>query len=446
MTTRPADWQLVEEDDDPTPGEPSAISSEAAHCRHVGHEIRAQVGRLRRIAADGTLIGNYADKLRSEAGDLAGQLERTAGRYERVATELDRWAPQLEHAQAASLAALEKARQADAIRRVAPQPGDPSATAAEQAASDHARADLAAAIKQVEAAKDHFDREGTTTARAIRDAIEDDIKDSWWDNINDWVDRNAGWLEDLTEALSWIATGLAIIALFIPGVNLIAILAIGFTVATLIGHSLLAASGNGSWFDVGLDFLALATFGTGRIAAQGLKGVHAATRRAATTAARREAKKQALKTSHAERAGLGRLLNARGVNAGRRRGARKQIDAMHRNARRKGSAAAREVRNRPLAEATSSDAFKAGSDLGSARRWNDVNHLRAEFPTDPAVQQASRSAEAWRRTGQISYGWGTATDFGDKFAGDMFGRKDPIRPYQDFKSHEFWRMEVGSTW
>jgi hypothetical protein len=374
-----------------------------------------------------------------------------------VATELTRWAPHLEHAQDESLAALQQAREAHAARAAnvvmtaAPQPGDPPPSPAEQAETRRrqeaiatAEADLAAAVRRLDEAKEYRDHQAKATERAIRDAVEDDVKDSWWDSVKDWVDRNAGWLQTLTEALSWIATALAIAALFIPGVNLIVLLSLGALV--LAGRSLLAASDNGSWFDVGLDIFALLTLGTGRIATRGLKSVHAATRRAAASAARKEAKKRAMKASAQKRAGLGRQLNARGVKAAHRRGIRRQIDDMHRAARREGGIAAREIRDRPLAQATRAEGVSAGYDMNSARYWNDINQLRREFPTDPGVLQASRPAETWRRTNRIAFGSGAASDLGDKFAGDMFGRKEPIQPYQDFKKAEFWRTEIGSTW
>ena len=82
-----------------------------------------------------------------------------------------------------------------------------------------------------------------------------------------WVDRNAGFLSELADILGWIATAIAIVALFIPGLNILAFILLG---ALLAIHTLLALDGKGSWLSVGLDVLSIATLGLGMWAARGL--------------------------------------------------------------------------------------------------------------------------------------------------------------------------------
>jgi len=137
-----------------------------------------------------------------------------------------------------------------------------------EAALDEAARDLAAARRQLDDAVEHARSKGRHYAGRIKDAIDDDVKDSWWDNVKDWVDRNAGWIKAVTTALSIVATALAVLVLFIPGWNL---LAIGLLVGVVVGLSqgLLAASGNGSWADVGLTVFSLATLGLGRLGKPG---------------------------------------------------------------------------------------------------------------------------------------------------------------------------------
>lgn len=99
---------------------------------------------------------------------------------------------------------------------------------------------------------EHAHSKGRHYAGRINDAIEDDVKDGWWDNVKDWVDRHADSIKLVTKVLSYVVTALAIVALFIPGVNiLVAVLVLGGFL--LAGQTLLAASGNGSWVDVGPD-------------------------------------------------------------------------------------------------------------------------------------------------------------------------------------------------
>jgi len=53
--------------------------------------------------------------------------------------------------------------------------------------------------------------------------------------------------------------------------GILAGVAIGASSASLVGHSALAVSGHGSWVDVGIDVIALATFGAGRFLGPGVK-------------------------------------------------------------------------------------------------------------------------------------------------------------------------------
>ncbi len=78
-----------------------------------------------------------------------------------------------------------------------------------QSALDEASQDLAAARRQLEDAVDHARSEGSRHANRIREAIDDDVADSPWDNIKDWYDANAGWIKTVTKVLSYVAAALA---------------------------------------------------------------------------------------------------------------------------------------------------------------------------------------------------------------------------------------------
>jgi hypothetical protein len=86
--------------------------------------------------------------------------------------------------------------------------------------------------------------------------------------------------------LEVVATILAIVALFIPGVNIVAALlwiGFGLTAAALVGRVMLAMTGNGSWFDVAMDAFALLTFGVGKFASGLLEGFSEAAEKIAQT-------------------------------------------------------------------------------------------------------------------------------------------------------------------
>ncbi|WP_166851393.1 hypothetical protein [Isoptericola sp. BMS4] len=115
---------------------------------------------------------------------------------------------------------------------------------------------------------------GDAAERRITEAVDaDGLSDSAWDSFKSWVTDNMGWIKVLKDALSIIATALGVLSIFFP---LLLPFAAAFALATLVTSSTLAATGNGSWLDVGLDFVALATLGVGSVLGSGVKiGVRA---------------------------------------------------------------------------------------------------------------------------------------------------------------------------
>lgn len=331
---------------------------------------------------------------------------------------------------------------ANTVVEAAPRPGDPPPSFAEMAADrrrqtalDEASRDLAAARGQLEDAIEHARIHGRRRADRIREAIDDDVADSPWDNIKDWYDANAGWIKTVTKVLSYVAAALAVVALFIPGLNLIVI---GLALTVLASQTLLAASGNGSWADVALSVFALATVGVGALAVRALRGVATATRAAGSQAARGAATSAARRSSHAARTAAGRTLSRRTASAAQRRHARRTIDSAKAEAREAGSRAAREVSDAPMAQPTKPEIWKAG-DSGSALYKKDIDALRSRFPDDAGVQNASRQAERYYN---INRGASSSSFYVD--TADKVGEDFNIEPYNDAKGH--FKKEVGSTW
>jgi hypothetical protein len=102
-------WQPLGLDADPVPGNPAAISQDAAHLASVARTIDGQIAALHKIASDGTEIGQHADKIRLTARTLAGSLQAVATRYALVSSALSGWVPDLEEAQSLSVQALNQA-------------------------------------------------------------------------------------------------------------------------------------------------------------------------------------------------------------------------------------------------------------------------------------------------------------------------------------------------
>ncbi len=307
MSARSGDWNLLGHDDDPVPGNWELIAESGSHFSSVAQTIAAQVDRLRSLAEDDEVLkGEYADGLRDSCRSAADDLERAHGRFHTIGSQLTSWAEPVRTARTRTADALADAENAQRAieRNPAPSPlvpGGPELTQAESDdrddadrlhgnavdALDQARSDCRTAMTPYnEAAED--------VADAIRKASNDDMKDGKWDKFKNWVDDNADWLKKIADAISIIVTVVAIAALFFTPVGW-AILAVGALAVIGLGIRVaLAASGNGSWTDVALDVVGIATLGTGRIAASLAKLGRAGTLRAVAPVAGRAARVRAV--------------------------------------------------------------------------------------------------------------------------------------------------------
>ena len=284
-------WEPLGLDSDPVPGDPGRISQEAAHLASVAKEISDQVSRLHTMAAggaDGALKGQYADTIHSSSKDLADELDKVVGRYQKVSAALNNWIPDLEQAQKMSLQALNDAEgPAKKLNQTVALPSGDNLTAQQKqdvqnyhTAMKQAQGALDAAKALLGKATTLRDNSASHYASVIHSACDDSMKDSWWDSFKEWVSQYSGIIKDICQVLEVVATVLAIVALFIPGLDIIAALlwiGFGLTALALVGRVMLAATGNGSWLDVALDAFALVTFGLGKAASGGLKATAEAT-------------------------------------------------------------------------------------------------------------------------------------------------------------------------
>jgi hypothetical protein len=278
-------WRPLGLDADPVPGDPQRVTEESGVLASVATEVETQITALRQIASGNADMGKTADKIRIAATDLAGRLDAVATRYRKVASALSGWADDLAETQALSLCALDDAEAPYAIlnqlaRQVqeAAQPnpalaGDPitqlmaqqhaqaQAEARVQTAKARAQAELDAAIALLNRATSLRDTQAAQVAALINAATADSLADSWWDDFTNWVSDHAGILKEVAKVLQYVAVGLALLCLLIPGVDLLIIAALAVTAMLLVVHTMLAATGNGNWLDVGLDILGLVTLG-----------------------------------------------------------------------------------------------------------------------------------------------------------------------------------------
>src|SRR5215813_7553674 len=281
---RPTDWSPLASSD-PVPGDPPKILEEAAHLASTAQEIEGQVARLRAIASGESVEkGLHVDKLKSASSDVADNLDKVVGRYQKTSAALNAWAPELDYAQNQSNKALTLAQDAAARQRASqpiprpsnyqPTPQDQQQDQARATALNQANSDLAAARAMLNNATSYRDQQGSDTRNKIENAINDRVHDSWWDKFKGFIGQYASWIANICTVLEILALVLAVICLFIPGLDIVdALLLAGFflTLAATVGRGVLAATGNGSWLDFALDVLALATFGASKILSGALK-------------------------------------------------------------------------------------------------------------------------------------------------------------------------------
>jgi hypothetical protein len=288
MSARPGNWQLLELGGDPLPGDPQEVASEAAHYRDLAQEIRSQVARLRELAS-GTnqLVGTFAPEVRESAEELAAHLGQAQGRFDTVAEQLDRWHPELEHGRIETGSLLRRAEDAKheaAVNKAPSTPVDPTdvaAVAADKARNtrlEQATSDLTALANRCATLLGEVNRVGDDVARRINDASSDKLEDSWWDrNVRSFIHEHADFLKLIADVLTWVATGLVIAVLLLSNpAGWLTLAALALTAGAMVIHTALAANGDGSWIDVGMDVFALATFGAGKLLTAGARNAWAA--------------------------------------------------------------------------------------------------------------------------------------------------------------------------
>jgi hypothetical protein len=444
---RPHDWAPLR-GGDPTPGDPDVVGDEARHLGDVAAELRTQISRLRRIGQDGDLRGQYADRLREAAGELVGHLETVERRYERVAAALRRWEPQLRDSQRRADRIRGEARALDDERRSLhrqaaglgggslpddPTPAQQARFDADQAAAERIRrrldaieADLRRLDRELDGVQGDVRQAGDAVAGDIRAAVDDGVTDSGWDDftgafveawraVDSFVDQHWKAIEKVLEALSWVATALAVAAIFFPVLAPFAAIAAGLV---FLGQGLLFTTGHGSLTDVLLATFSLLTLGVGTVAAAAIKGARTATLAAAST---RAAQRVSAGTRSARRQ-LGRQLGQGTLTRGQRRAAREQLAELKARPAR----TAADYLERPLPRTERWEALQYGGDLDNATHAKDLVRMVGEFPELAGVARPGLTA---LQVARGSFTAGSAADLGSLVAGES--KILPEKPYSE---------------
>ncbi|MGW3653389.1 hypothetical protein [Streptomyces sp. NPDC000878] len=276
---RPVDWQPLC-DSDPVPGDPEEIRAEVRHMVSVAKKLRDQAKSLQAISNEDKLKGKYVKRLREDSGTLEKHMREVASRYERVHGHLTTWANELEDFQTEADKVLRQAKEKqdeiEADKAKAAESGDKAAP--KPPVGGEVEDPLRTYRNQLDTITGDRDDRAGHHARKIKDEIDDVIEDSWWDNVTGWFHDNADWIKTVLDGLGWIATIAGIVAIWIPGLNL---LVLAIAIVTIATRSMLVASGDASWTDLAFDIGGLLLMGIGRGGINMLKGANKVTSAAA---------------------------------------------------------------------------------------------------------------------------------------------------------------------
>ncbi|MEU6995595.1 putative T7SS-secreted protein [Streptomyces sp. NPDC046465] len=422
---RPKDWHPLRESD-PVPGDPVAVRSQVKHMKTIAEYLRTQAEALNAMADADNLKGQYAEKLGEDSRALGRKLDEAEDRYREVKGHLSNWAEDLEGFQKRADKALSDAKEAQGIIDAHDKKPDSDKKAkdgdekdkkddkgsdTEDPALKKAKEDLSDARTRLNTASGDYDERAGHYAGQIRKSIDDDMKDSWWNDFKAAV-ADADWIGDWADKLSWLATVVGVAAMFFPALGIVALILTGIVAAA---HLVMAATGNGSWFDVVMDIGALKMARNGVKAAKAIKLLQQSSRKAATGVAKEGAesaaaatRKNAIKNAaKGEKKAAGRSGGDRAKNRARRL----KMEQKNRTA---GKKAGNEVRDAEMPQITAQEKAGVIGDAQLGKQMKDINKWRDAYPGNTKL--ADNAAEASRQKDLLQGSWavGTGLDAADK--------------------------------
>ncbi|MFH8485418.1 hypothetical protein [Streptomyces longisporoflavus] len=281
-----------------------------------------------------------------------------------------------------------------------------------------------------------YDERSAHFAGKIRNSIDDDMKDSWWNDFKGGV-ADAEWIGEWADRLSWVATAVGVAAMLFPGIGWIAA---ALTVAVLLAHTTQAATGNGSWFDVLMDIGALKLARNGVKAAKGIKLLQNSSRQTASQSAGAARQVQsASRTAGSRASSVAKSRKGGGRSGNARKNARARNMRQLAESRADGKKAAGEVRDAEMPQITAQEKAGVLGDAQIGRQMKDIRKWRDEFPGNAQLADNAREADRHRDALVGSWGASTVLDSGDK-AGDLASDGE----YSRMKDR--MTRSVGSRW
>lgn len=241
LMSRSYDWSPLDLGIDPIPGSPAVLRAQATKFRNVAENIAEAARQLRAIANTCEATGEFVEEFAVQANEVADRIGKARKRYDGFADALYNYAAPLERVQSNSVAALTRAingrKSASSaqywVTHYKSELREPNLEATEiarlQKLLDGAEQDKAEADSEVYYAKLDLegvvierDREATAAANAINQVGEDSgINDTGWDNWVQFWEENGDLIDNIVSVIGIIAAIFVVVALFVPGLNLI---------------------------------------------------------------------------------------------------------------------------------------------------------------------------------------------------------------------------------
>lgn len=272
--TEPTDWTPLFPYDPFEAANPDTVAEFAEELEATRKRIEESVCELRKLENAEHWSTEAADAFRDKARTTRESISRAEGRYSTTKTNLDAWAETLREGKTTAEGHLAEAKENQQVLDSTPEPDDgglftPKDLTPEEEADKQAREQAEQRIEElrqnVYGVLAGLHEEARVLAENIRRGADDELTDSFWDNIQQWIQENAGWLRAVAEVLSWAAAIVGIIAIFVSGAWIVA-LVIG--IASLVVTLVLFAGGEASLAEVGLAIFGVVTAGIGKAASK----------------------------------------------------------------------------------------------------------------------------------------------------------------------------------
>ncbi|MEU9381660.1 hypothetical protein AB0D38_12000 [Streptomyces sp. NPDC048279] len=280
--SRPADhrWEVLGESGDPVPGDVHEMEALSRRFEATAKTISETVVALRRLGNLDSWDSDAGRAFADKANDTAQTVSKAHDRYADAGAALKEYYTDLESIQGDADRLLTQAEQQRDDLSVARSEADDLPKGADQGRQDKLDkkvSDLQDGLDglrdRLAAVKSRHESAGNKAAQRIHDTTHGDgLNDSWLDDLRDsltWAANAAGAIAAVCGVVSLLVGWIPVIGQAIAGV--LGTVALVMTVISLACHLLLAINGDGSWADVAMDVLGLATFGIGRVFSAGSK-------------------------------------------------------------------------------------------------------------------------------------------------------------------------------